>query len=185
MKPMMLCTAVLCLAASGCANLACRDCGQAGHVVRSQVAPRPTITRTTLHDGDISLLNRHRKCKLPGICAMGKNRGGTLACADCDGDYCDSCDGDASCYGNEAGSCENGGCYDDSQCGAGSCRGTRGGQGCQDCRLGRSLCPHSGGYPERTMFQPGPPVGQVAYPYYTVRGPRDFLQDNPPSIGPY
>ena len=30
---------------------------------------------------------------------------------------------------------------------------------------------------------PGPPSGTVAYPYYTVRGPRDFLLDNPPSIG--
>jgi hypothetical protein len=29
----------------------------------------------------------------------------------------------------------------------------------------------------------GPPTAGVAYPYYTVRGPRDFLQDNPPSIG--
>ena len=29
----------------------------------------------------------------------------------------------------------------------------------------------------------GPPTAQVAYPYYTVRGPRDFLVDNPPSIG--
>lgn len=27
------------------------------------------------------------------------------------------------------------------------------------------------------------PTAQVAYPYYTVRGPRDFLLDNPPSIG--
>ena len=32
-------------------------------------------------------------------------------------------------------------------------------------------------------FTPGPPTGQVAYPYYTVRGPRDFLVDNPPTIG--
>ena len=30
----------------------------------------------------------------------------------------------------------------------------------------------------------GPPTGQYAYPYYTTRGPRDFLQNNPPSIGP-
>jgi hypothetical protein len=29
----------------------------------------------------------------------------------------------------------------------------------------------------------GPPTAGVAYPYYTVRGPRDFLLDNPPSIG--
>ena len=30
----------------------------------------------------------------------------------------------------------------------------------------------------------GPPSGATAYPYYTVRGPRDFLAKNPPSIGP-
>jgi len=30
----------------------------------------------------------------------------------------------------------------------------------------------------------GPPMGTVAYPYYTVRGPRDFLKDEPTSIGP-
>ena len=30
----------------------------------------------------------------------------------------------------------------------------------------------------------GPPSAQVGYPYYTTRGPRDFLLDNPPSIGP-
>jgi hypothetical protein len=29
----------------------------------------------------------------------------------------------------------------------------------------------------------GPPSAAVAYPYYTVRGPRDFFIDNPPSIG--
>jgi hypothetical protein len=29
----------------------------------------------------------------------------------------------------------------------------------------------------------GPPTAQIAYPYYTTRGPRDFLLDNPPSIG--
>jgi len=30
----------------------------------------------------------------------------------------------------------------------------------------------------------GPPTGAVAYPYYTTRGPRDFLAKCPPSIGP-
>ncbi len=29
----------------------------------------------------------------------------------------------------------------------------------------------------------GNPGAVVAYPYYTIRGPRDFLLDNPPSIG--
>lgn len=30
----------------------------------------------------------------------------------------------------------------------------------------------------------GPPTPTYYYPYYTLRGPRDFLQNNPPSIGP-
>jgi hypothetical protein len=44
------------------------------------------------------------------------------------------------------------------------------------------------GYPHhhfsRSYIGPqGPPTAQVAYPYYTTRGPRDFLLDNPPTIG--
>jgi len=44
-------------------------------------------------------------------------------------------------------------------------------------------CANSGD--QNYNFNPGPPVAQVAYPYYTVRGPRDFLLDNPPPLGPY
>jgi hypothetical protein len=33
------------------------------------------------------------------------------------------------------------------------------------------------------MMPYGNPGAVVAYPYYTIRGPRDFLLDNPPSIG--
>lgn len=47
------------------------------------------------------------------------------------------------------------------------CRVCRG-EGCQFCRGG-------GG---------GPEMGAVAYPYYNLRGPRDFLARNPASIGP-
>ena len=44
------------------------------------------------------------------------------------------------------------------------------------------------GYPHHHLHREyvgpqGPPSAQVAYPYYTIRGPRDFLMDNPPSIG--
>lgn len=39
-----------------------------------------------------------------------------------------------------------------------------------------------------TGAMPGPAAGPaqptVTYPYYTTRGPRDFLNPNPPSIGP-
>lgn len=46
------------------------------------------------------------------------------------------------------------------------------------CGLFDGLC--SG----RRNAGPGPVAGAVAYPYYTNRGPRDFLAKNPPSIGP-
>ena len=58
---------------------------------------------------------------------------------------------------------------------------------CEDpCRMARlrrcrgRCCEDNGGQ----YANPGPAVGAIAYPYYTVRGPRDFLVDNPPSIGP-
>lgn len=89
-----------------------------------------------------------------------------------------------------AGDCGNGcGVF-----GCGACDGCAGGGPCQ--RLaeriasggcagrGAGLCP-TGTYPEQPGFAQGPPVGQTAYPYYTTRGPRDFLLDNPPHIGPY
>lgn len=36
----------------------------------------------------------------------------------------------------------------------------------------------------RGPSDPVPPMAQITYPYYTVRGPRDFLQRVPPPIGP-
>jgi hypothetical protein len=33
-------------------------------------------------------------------------------------------------------------------------------------------------------FAAGPPTGGTTYPYYTTRGPRDFLARNPRDIGP-
>jgi hypothetical protein len=44
-----------------------------------------------------------------------------------------------------------------------------GDKGCEQCR---------------PVADPGPQVGAVAYPYYNLRGPRDFLERNPQSIGP-
>jgi hypothetical protein len=70
--------------------------------------------------------------------------------------------------------CVDGACYG----GAGT---VYGGQGCQ---LGRRV-----GLQARNMHHVfrgphGPPVTQITYPYYTLRGPRDFLADDPPSLGP-
>jgi hypothetical protein len=98
------------------------------------------------------------------------------------------------------GACENGQCAVGGPCA--TC-GPGGGQtGCRDCMSGNcqthvgrygGLAKHHLSPAERAALaasdygatQPaGPPTGAVAYPYYTTRGPRDFLAKNPPSIGP-
>jgi hypothetical protein len=69
---------------------------------------------------------------------------------------------------------------------------------CQSCRPPAFRFGHGGGFLQsasrrgefwnclRAPEEPrGPQTGQYAYPYYTTRGPRDFLLNNPPSIGPY
>lgn len=38
--------------------------------------------------------------------------------------------------------------------------------------------------PPNAQPAPGPSAGNVSYPYYTTRGPRDFLSANPRGIGP-
>jgi hypothetical protein len=42
----------------------------------------------------------------------------------------------------------------------------------------------AGGPPAGAQPAPGPSAGNVSYPYYTTRGPRDFLSPNPRGIGP-
>jgi hypothetical protein len=72
-------------------------------------------------------------------------------------------------------------CQDDSHCGChnGSLLGRvfpgRVAAGIHESQGWRHQAPELG--------PPGPPTGAYAYPYYTLRGPRDFLADNPPSIG--
>lgn len=57
-------------------------------------------------------------------------------------------------------------------------------------RYGGWQCDTCGGAPQqaqaqgsRPTYAQGPPTATYAYPYYTTRGPRDFLVDNPPTIG--
>lgn len=87
----------------------------------------------------------------------------------CNGQQCNN----GNCYGNGC----NGGCGDNCRCGP--CARIAG------CIASGGCNPHSGGYPEWYNFNPGPQGGQVAYPYYTTRGPRDFLMCNPQPLGPY
>ncbi len=72
-------------------------------------------------------------------------------------------------------------CYEGGPCYGGGCSSHGGGVGCSSCGGGGcSLCgPGGEGYVE-----PGPPSAHVTYPYYTTRGPRDYLASNPRGIGP-
>ena len=90
------------------------------------------------------------------------------------------------------GACQDGACQDgecqDGECQDGACKGA-------SCRPGKynGLAKHHLTPAEKAALAgsnygqtgpAGPPTGAVAYPYYTTRGPRDFLAKNPPSIGP-
>jgi hypothetical protein len=91
-------------------------------------------------------------------------------------------------------------------CGAGGCSAGKCGPNCGGCAKcgrgghgahgahagGHGLLHHGGahndGYPGPSQMTAadgngGPATGAVTYPYYTTRGPRDFLMNNPPSIG--
>lgn len=76
---------------------------------------------------------------------------------------CGCCGGRPLC--NLFGNC--GLCKDKQGCGGGDCQA-----GCADC------CGTDPGQ------YGGPATGAVTYPYYTTRGPRDFLAKDPRSIGP-
>jgi hypothetical protein len=91
------------------------------------------------------------------------------------------------------GNCQPGGCEDGS-CPTGGCQECEGGA-CHPRHVGRygGLAKHHLSPEEKAALAgsdygaigpAGPPTGAVAYPYYTTRGPRDFLAKCPPSIGP-
>lgn len=63
-----------------------------------------------------------------------------------------------------AAACDPGGIVDCGRCGARHARGGPCGPGGPGIGAG--------------------PTGAITYPYYTLRGPRDFLDRNPPSVGP-
>jgi hypothetical protein len=115
-----------------------------------------------------------------GICDQMFCRKPGGGCNGCDSGGCGGC-GDGACA--NGGGCANCGNANGGYADGGGCANSGGGQGC----LANGCVPHgplprgAGG----TYVGPeGPPTGAVAYPYYTTRGPRDFLINNPPSIGP-
>lgn len=85
-----------------------------------------------------------------------------------------------------SGGCATGGCADGGCAVEGAVAG-----GCTDCGDGRVVGPLRGAIAAgraprggQQYFEPGPPTGAVTYPYYTNRGPRDFLARHPGNIGP-
>jgi hypothetical protein len=76
--------------------------------------------------------------------------------------------------------CDGNGCQDPSQCADQGDPSDNGPGHC--CRLFHRRGDNGDGGDEG--FNPGPTAGTIAYPYYTTRGPRDFLARNPQSIGP-
>lgn len=184
MKQLLVAVAIVSLATTGCVNtsqFARKNCGPACHVARSQSAPRPNIMRTVCLEGGLLGDMFGKSDKSCDTCC-------DTSCGSAD-ECCEStcgCPLDNCC--DASGGCEDDGCDAGGGCEDGCCGNE--GDGCSLCqravgKMACGFCPHSSGYPANYNFNPGPPVGQTAYPYYTTRGPRDFLQNNPPTIGPY
>ena len=129
----------------------------------------------------------------PSSCLIDGSSG---TCADSP-ETCQPCDtgGCGSCAQNSG--CEAGG-QSAQACGCNECRGSKGGRlrgllssvcpsKCGPCGSGGPCagggCLAGGG--QGGCGQAGNNLmSPIAYPYYTLRGPRDFLAKNPPSIGP-
>jgi len=106
--------------------------------------------------------------------------------------FCWGCRGPCA-YGHEGPfadgcGCGGGGCSD-----CGGYAGNQGGPGGNMGATPTARRPPAQGHPHAYQrrnsdgeyeFAAGPPTGATTYPYYTTRGPRDFLARNPRSIGP-
>lgn len=180
--------------------------GEPSHITRSNMAPRPNILRTMQHpvapcgtggsycDSGCGFgggcCDAGCGCEEGYGCDCGAGCGGEVGCCDtcggsgvcggCGGGGCNSCGGSGGCCLCSGGPMWCGLCNRFSQC-----------DGCGACEQGfvtgcvEGVCSSCASGDQNYGFNPGPPAPQTAYPYYTVRGPRDFLQSNPASIGPY
>jgi hypothetical protein len=67
-------------------------------------------------------------------------------------------------------------------CGCGGCGGLIG--GLWRGRVAEGFHETRGWRRQRPQMAPqGPPTGTYGYPYYTTRGPRDYLASDPPGLG--
>jgi hypothetical protein len=124
--------------------------------------------------------------------------GGSSGCSIIDRLFLLNTDGPYSHSQHVGGRCRDGSCQpgecEDGSCPAGGCQECEG-AACHPRHVGRygGLAKHHLSPEEKAALAgsdygaigpAGPPTGAVAYPYYTTRGPRDFLAKCPPSIGP-
>jgi hypothetical protein len=166
-----------------CCDSGCCDDGYCDDGCCGDCGCEPACGCSSDQSGGCCLRQVFRDCPLcQGSCCMFRRWG-------CNGCY-DQCSQCGNCY--DCGPCEAD--YDYSACnqcngrGCCVCGGCCPGQCCETytgcpCQTQGPGCCASGDH--QYNFNPGPPTGQTAYPYYTVRGPRDFLLAKPPSIGPY
>lgn len=179
------CQAMYPRGSAGCGDTCNEECCEPCHSVRTQHAPQPNDLRPYCGDqcgcgGDLeSECPGGNGCCFDRYCGHNCGPGyhpGPYDCSPCDSPHW-GCTGHRHPHG-----------YVDGHrcmCGDPRCRGPVHGNGyCGGvCGPAAPGCGSSGD--ENYTFNPGPPTGQTAYPYYTLRGPRDFLLNNPPSIGPY
>src|SRR3954465_5875389 len=179
---------------NSCGRSGCQQWCEPSHVETMKYAPRPGGCDCANCSGRGG--NAEASCPGGECCMFNRYHGseggpqypaGPYDCSPCSS--CDwGCNGHRHPMGYKTGHecyCQNDGCNGQpncvcQHCGRGYCGGGPG--------VGCSGCPFCGCGPsgdQNYNFNPGPPVAQTAYPYYTLRGPRDFLLNNPPSIGPY
>jgi hypothetical protein len=172
-----------------CAQPCGQQCCESSHVTTMKNAPRPDCGASCCHG------NMEASCPGGNGCVFDRYHGSECGPQYPEGSYdcspCGSCNWGCNGHRHPMGYknarecyCQNDGCGQPNcvcqHCGRGYCCGGPG--------VGCSCCPFCGCGPSgdhNYNFNPGPPVAQTAYPYYTLRGPRDFLLNNPPSIGPY
>jgi hypothetical protein len=175
---------------------ACGDeCCESCHMKTAKYAPRPMGPQNCNSDGRGG--NLEASCPGGDGCCFDRYCGSECGPGYHPGPYdcspCNSCNWGANGYQHPHGYKDNRGCLCQCQgqipghCATPGphCRMCGGYCGCGPPAPGCPMCCCGASGDQNYNFQPGPPVAQTAYPYYTLRGPRDFLLNNPPSIGPY
>lgn len=121
-----------------------------------------------------------------GCCLLDKIFCCGYGCGPCGGCGEIGCGGGGCCY-DEGYSCGDSCCGEGGYAGGGPgpgfAGGYAGGPGCANCGYHDHGPRQMANGPEYGFAQ-GPPSAGVTYPYYTNRGPRDFLAARPRSIGP-